>query len=196
MSRDDKNLEFPWGTGPRPSPLGESEDEVMEATTYTFRDDPEAVAFWLEDFLETHPASVRIRLQLGSIYADGWGHGIAGAERVFRDALALDPDNVTVMVRLALLQGHPHSSLTVKETLSLLERAAALSGDPYVLRNYANKAWETGQRDRAVAAFERLKATATDSSARFFTQVAEQSLEAIRRGEKPATPAYWYPDIT
>jgi hypothetical protein len=194
MSRDDKDLEFPW-TGPRPSPLGDSEDEVMEATGYTYRDDPEAIAFWLEDYLETHPASVRIRLQLGSIYADGWGQGVAGAERVFKDALALDPGNLTAMVRLALLQGHPHSSLSVEESLGLLDRAVTLSGDPHILRNYANKAWEGGQIDRAVAAFERLKAIATGSSAPFFARVAEQSLDAIRRGEHPNDFVYWYPDI-
>lgn len=199
MSRDDKELEFPWATGPRPSPLGDSEDEVMEATGYTYRDDPESIAsiaFWLEDFLEMHPASVRIRLQLGSIYADGWDQGIAGAERVFREVLAFDSDNVVAMARLALLQGHPHSSLSVDESLELLQRAVTLSGDPFVLRNYANKAWETGRLEQAIAAFTQLKDTATGSNAEFFARVAEESLEAIRRGEKPASFVYWYPDIT
>lgn len=195
MSRGDEPPEFPWLAGPRPSPLGDSEDEVMERTGYTYRDDPEGIAFWLEDFLEMHPMSVRIRLQLGSIYADGWGEGFAGAERVFKDALALDPDNVTVMVRLALLQGHPHSSLTAEESLALLERAVALSRDPYILRNYATKAWETGYLDRAAAAFTQLKGVADGPQAQFFNRVAEQSLHAIARGERPSNPVYWYPDI-
>lgn len=157
---------------------------------------PESAAAQLEWFLETHPASVRARLHLGALYADDYGDGVAGAEKVFREVLAFDPDNVVAIVRLALLQGHPHSSLTVDESLELLERAATVSRDPYVLRNYAHKAWETGQLDRATAALTQLKQTVTGPSAAFFTRVADEALEAIRRGEKPSTSAYWYPDIT
>ena len=168
----------------------------MEVAHETRREYPDVAIGWLADYLEAHPTSVRARLLLGAFFADDYGDGVAGAEKVFREVLAFDPDNVVAMVRLALLQGHPHSSLTVDESLELLERAATVSRDPYVLRNYAHKAWETGRLDRATAALTHLKQTVTGPSAAFFNRVADEALEGIRRGEKPSTSAYWYPDIT
>jgi lipopolysaccharide biosynthesis regulator YciM len=195
----DEIFELPDAEGemPRAVPLAEqTEEELMENLQgETPPEDVDAVIYVLERFLQVHPVSVRARLKLASLYASEYGDGVAGAERVLKDALAIKPDTVTAMVWLGLLQGHPHSSLTVEESLTLLERAVALSGDPHILRNYANKAWEAGQIERAVEAFERLKALTQDPNAEFFRRVADQSLNAIRQGEKPADFVYWYPEI-
>jgi len=180
----------------RRRPRDYPEDYVVQVAHETRGEDPDVAIGWLADYLEAHPTSVRARLLLGAFFADDYGDGVAGAEKVFREVLAFDPDNVVAMVRLALLQGHPHSSLTVDESLELLERAATSSKDPYILRNYAHKAWETGQLERAAAAFVQLRETATGPSAAFFNRVADEALEAIHRGEEPSTSAYWYPDIT
>jgi cytochrome c-type biogenesis protein CcmH/NrfG len=89
----------------------------------------------------------------------------------------------------------PHSSLSADESLDLLRRAVVLSEDPFVLRDYANKAWETGRFEQAVAAFTQLK-EAVGPNRDFFSRVAEASMEAIQRGERPATSVCWYPGIT
>lgn len=154
----------------------------------------EAVSF-LEDFLEAHPVSLRARLHLAALYADDYGLGVAGAERLYREILQDDPDCVPAMWSLGLLHGHPHSSVTQAEALDLLERAAARTGDPDLLRNLANKAWETGEIERALSAFENLKSMAPESREAYFLAIAEAAIASISRGETPAGLVYTWPEI-
>jgi hypothetical protein len=197
-SDKDAPFKLPRAEGRLGPPLAElTEDELMENLTFdaSTAEDASSVVYALEGFLEAHPASIRAMLKLGSLCALGYGDGVAGAERIFKDILALEPRNTTAMVWLALLQGHPHSSLSADESLDLLRHAVVLSEDPFILRDYANKAWETGRLEQAVAAFTQLKEAPVGPNRDFFSKVAEASMEAIQRGERPATFVYWYPDV-
>lgn len=170
-----------------------SEQHIL-GRTENWRDYPEVAIANLEEFLVTSPLSIRVKLHLASIYVNDYGLGIAGAERLFREILQQDGGNLAAMCGLALLHGHPHSSVTAAESLDLLERAVALSGDPDVIRNLANKAWEMGLEEKALSALESLRAAASGPRSQYFLRVAEESERAIKQGEKPGAFVYYLPE--
>lgn len=155
---------------------------------------PDDAVSSLEDFVEGHPVSLRARLHLAALYADDYGLGIAGAERLYREILQDYPVCVPAMWNLGLLHGHPHSSVTKEESLELLEKAASLTGDPDVVRNLATKAWEVGEIDRALKTFDRLKLVAPESRRPYFIAVADEAIARIRDGERPSNPVYTWPE--
>jgi tetratricopeptide (TPR) repeat protein len=171
------------------------EDAIVAEALALRQDYPDEAVTLLEDFLATHPVSLRVRLHLAALYADDYGLGIAGAERLYREILQDYPDCVPAMWSLGLLHGHPHSSVTSAESLELLGRAASLTEDPDLVRNLANKAWEAGEVNQAVAAFQRLKSIAPESRRSYFDAIADDAITKIRRGDRASGLVFTWPEI-
>jgi tetratricopeptide (TPR) repeat protein len=172
-----------------------SEDDVLRAAGELRWQQPDRAIEVLREFLVVNPKSVRARLRLASIYADEYGEDVAGAERLYREVLADDPDNVPALSGLALLQGYPEVSISTDERLRLLSKAADISGDPWAILNLANKAWDLGRREEALEAFTRLLSVAESRGEKHLATMAEEAIHAIRRGEASTAPQYSWPEI-
>ncbi len=176
----------------RPRDLPEA--RIIEEAESLRQDYPEEAVGILEDFVEGNPVSLRGRLHLAALYANDYGLGIAGAERLYREILQDYPDCAPAMWSLGLLQGHPHSGITKEESLELLEKAASMTGDPDVVRNLATKAWEVGETDQALKAFGWLKVVAPESRKPYFTTIADDAVARILAGERLSRPVYTWPE--
>lgn len=171
------------------------ENEAIRTAKQLRFDKPEDAIVILTDFLRTHPESVRSMLLLASIYADDYGEGPLGAERLYRSVLELDPDNVIALCGLAKISGQPGSAVRREEGLSVLRRAFDLTGDPILLWNLANKAWDEGRFDDALSAFDQLRAVAGSANKDHLVRLAEESLELIRHGKRPQANFYEWPEV-
>lgn len=172
-----------------------SEEEVLRATEESKMDDPDGAIELLRGFLSLHPKSVRVRLRLAFVYSCDYGEGHAGAERIYRDVLNDDPNNVAALSGLAMLPGYPEVSVTTDERLLMLTKVADLTGETWALSNLAFKAWDDGRKEEAVGAFLRLKAVANSRGEKRLARLAQDSLKAISKGERSRVGQYSWPEI-
>lgn len=173
-----------------------SEEELLRATAESRWNDPDGAMKLLVGFLSLHPKSVRVRLRLASIYSFEHGEGHVGAERIYRDVLNDDPNNVAALSGLAMLPGFPEVSVTTDERLLLLSKVADLTGETWALLNLASKAWDHGRKEEAVGAFLRLKTVADSRGEKHLARLAQDSIEAVRRGEPSGDRAHCsWPEI-
>ncbi|MDZ7272204.1 MAG: hypothetical protein ONB17_11360 [candidate division KSB1 bacterium] len=110
------------------------EDEVIAEARARRWLEPERAVRLLGMFVSRRNEAIRARFLLASLYADDYGEGVAGTERIYREVLASNPDNPSGLCGLALLHGRS-PGVSSDESLSLLARAATISKDPEMLQN-------------------------------------------------------------
>jgi len=156
--------------------------------------EPERAVRLLETFVSEHKQAVRSKLLLASLYSDDYGEGVMGAERLYREVLAANPDNLAGLCGLALLHGRV-SSVDADESLSLLARAASVSTDPEMLLNFANKAWDLRKFEVAAEGFSKLRHVAKEQGKDHLARIADDSLAAVKARRIPANLAYSHPEM-
>jgi hypothetical protein len=170
------------------------EDKVIIEARSQRWSEPERAVRLLEEFVLEWKQAVRSRLLLASLYADDYGEGVAGAERMYREVLASNPDNLAGLCGLALLHGRSRG-VSSDESLSLLAKAASISKDPEMLLNFANKAWDLRRFDVAAEGFDKLRQVAKEHGKDHLANVAMESLKEVRARRTPANVSYSHPEI-
>ncbi len=169
--------------------------KVLRAARDMRWQEPERAIETLNGFLAANPRSKSAMLLLASIYADDYGKGVAGAERLLREVLAENTDSVSALCGLALLHGRTGTTVTKSESVRLLQRAAELSNDPAILLNLANKLWDVGLSDEALTEFERLESLALERGLPHFCSAATDAVREIRAGKPPTSLQYSWPEV-
>lgn len=148
----------------------------------------------LREFVMGEPRGLKAKLLLASLYADGYAGGVLEAERLFRDVIEEDPTNVAALSGLALLEGKG-SSVSVDESLKLLETVVEFSHEPDALLNLGFKAWSAGRAEEAMIAFSRLLSGPEAQPASFAYKIAKKAVKSIREGKQPSSFTFAYPEI-
>lgn len=173
----------------------ELENKILAEAQSERDSNPDKAVRLLEGFVEQWKGALRARLLLASLYSDDYGAGWPAAERVYREALSMDPSNLAGLCGLALLNGRV-PGVGATESLDLLAKAVEVSGgDPEMLMNYANKAWDLGNFGAALEAFERLQRLARERGQNRLSSVARQSLKQVRAKKRPTGFYYAHPEI-
>jgi hypothetical protein len=175
--------------------MNDIESEIMsEAQSYRWSDPDQSIQI-LERFVSESKHARRAKLLLASLYADDYGEGVLGAEKIYREVLSLDPDNIAGLCGLALLHGRG-SSVGPDESLDLLARAATISNDPEFLLNFANKAWDLKKFELAAREFERLHRIARESGRDHLARIAAESLREVKARRMATNISYSQPEIS
>jgi Zn-dependent protease with chaperone function len=117
------------------------------------------------------PENARLRLRLGTLYYQR--QNLPEAVRHLELALKLDPENPEILNNLAWILATSKEAvyLQPRRALSLAERAAEISPEPYVLDTLAEAYHVNGRNEEALDAAERALAAAFDNRSYYLKQV-------------------------
>jgi lipopolysaccharide biosynthesis regulator YciM len=170
------------------------EEDVIAYAESIRWSDPDKAVRTLEAFVKEHWDATRAHLLLASLYSNEYGEGVLGAERIYREVLDKDPDNLAGLCGLALLHGHG-ANVEADESLRLLARTTELSDDPEMVLNLANKAWDLGKFEMAAQTFEKLRQIAKERRKRHLVRIAKAALIEVRNRKPPEHLAYSCPEM-
>lgn len=163
-----------------------SEEDALHLAAEIRWQDPEEAVRVLQGYLRENPTAVRIKLALAHLHSmDAVVEDAAAAERLYREVLAADPDNVGALSGLAFMHGFPGGTVSIEESLQLLTRAAAVSGNLDDIWNLAYKAWENSRYEVAELGFARLLAVANAAGRAGIARLAQDVLVLVRARERP-----------
>jgi len=117
------------------------------------------------------PENARLRLRLGTLYYQR--ENLPEAVRHLELAMKLDPENPEILNNLAyiLATSKEAAYLQPQRALSLAERAAEISPQPYILDTLAEAYHVNGRNKEALEAAERALEAATDDRSDYLKQV-------------------------